>query len=50
MMGYQLRSHSSALGSGCTLVVLAAPQKLAPGYRFHPAATGQHINHQQKHF
>lgn len=42
-MGCQLLSPSSALGSGCPLVVLAAPQKLAPGYRYHPAAAGQHI-------
>jgi hypothetical protein len=41
MMGYQLLSPSSALGSGCTLVVLAARQKLALGYRCHPAAAGQ---------
>jgi hypothetical protein len=41
MMGYQLLSPSSALGSGCPLVVLAAPKKLAAGYRCHPAAAGQ---------
>jgi hypothetical protein len=41
MMGCQLLSPSSALGSGCTLVVLAAPKKLAAGYRCHPAAAGQ---------
>lgn len=41
-MGCQLLSPSSALGSGCTLVVLAAPKKLAQGYRCHPAAARQH--------